>query len=284
MLPLAFDLRAKIALAITEVLASHGILKNITWEDIAVTPNLVTDGLASDRKISSAIIAKLWPSVHAAEVYHYTSRDNAKNILSSNRFRLTNIGKRVADGEIKTFCETHQLKGYLAKLKAEPEYKTLIEPNTYYASFTDTNLDKAEERSFWEAFGPVRLRLKITAQNENFRRMYYERTAGAPIPVLLALANRLRDDFGRAWILQGLSSICSFYLTEADYGWEKEKRVLWRVWDGSPCQPIGSGPSSYVELVLGEMSPCGFELSVTEVCSEDQLSVPNGVTFVRRAK
>lgn len=284
MLPPAFDLRAQVALAISDVLASHGIQENITWEDIAVTNNIVTDGVASAQKLSSAIINKLWPSVRHADVYHYTSREAADSILSSKRFRLTNIGKRITEGEIETFCQAHQLSGYLGSSNGQPNYRKLIEPNTYYASFTATNLDDTEERSFWQSFGPVRLRLTIDAQNPEFRPLYYEGTAGEPIPVLRAMAERIRTDFRREWILGGFSRICSYYLAESSFGWEKEMRILWRVWDGSPCQPTGTGPTSYVELALGEMSPCGFQLSVTEVCSEDQMNVPDGVQFVRRTK
>jgi hypothetical protein len=284
MLPPEFDLRKQIALTISDVLDSHSIQENITWEDIAVTSNIITDGAASAQKLSLAIINMLWPSVHHADVYHYTSRSAADSILSSNRFRLTNIGSRIAEGEIKTFCEAHQLTGYLASSNGQPNYRMLIEPNTYYASFTAVDRDDTEEHSFWQSFGPVRLRLTIAAQNPDFRRVYYEVTPGEPIPVLRAMAERIWKDYGRQWILGGVSRICSYYLAESRFGWEKEMRMLSRVWDGCPVQPTGTGPASYVELVLGEISPFGFKLSVTEVCSEERLNVPEGVQFVRRTK
>ncbi|WP_337170172.1 hypothetical protein [Gemmatimonas aurantiaca] len=282
MLPPAFDLRARIAIAISDVLAAHGIHENITWEDIAVTPKVVTDGVGSMQKISSAIIGKLWPSVRQAQVYHYTSEKAAEEILSSQRFRLANIGKRITEGEIETFCVSHGLTGYLEATNGAPLYRTLIEPNTYFACFTDINVDEDEERSFWQSFGPVRLRFTISAQNPDFRRVYYEPVPQEPIPVLRDLVARVRNDFEREFILRRLSSICSFYLSGARFAWEKETRILWRVWDGSPCRPVGTGPNSYVELELGSMSPCGFELSIVEVCSADPVAVPDGVKFVRR--
>lgn len=282
MLPPAFDLRARIAIAVSDVLAAHGINENITWEDIAVTPKVVTDGVGSTQKISSAIIDKLWPSVRQAQVYHYTSQEAAAEILSSQRFRLANIGKRITEGEIETFCLSHGLTGYLDATSGEPLYRALIESNTYFACFTDINLDEDEERSFWQSFGPVRLRFTINAQSPDFRRIYYEPVPEQPIPVLRDLAARVRNEFEREFILRRVSSICSFYLSERRFGWEKETRILWRAWDGSPCRPVGTGPNSYVELDLGIMSSCGFELSITEVCAADPVAVPDGVKFVRR--
>ncbi|MDD5179923.1 MAG: hypothetical protein PHT15_01520 [Gallionellaceae bacterium] len=81
-------------------------------------------------------------SVRSATVYHYTSREAAESILSTGIFRLASIEKRLNDGEIVTFCQTHGLLGYLEPdtNSGMPTYRTLLMPQLFYASFTDTSV------------------------------------------------------------------------------------------------------------------------------------------------
>src|SRR5690349_15879476 len=118
------------------VLAKHAIRERISLEDISITERIVSDLIMSEPQLSGAIVNHLWPSVADAEVYHYTSRSAAQSIFSERLFRLTNIGKRISEGEIRTFCETHDLRGYLMPdTKGRALYLDLLAPNTFYASF-----------------------------------------------------------------------------------------------------------------------------------------------------
>ena len=125
---------------INAVLSKYGINERITLSDVTITDKTVSDLVKPDAKLSNAITNYLWPSIEFASVYHFTSRCAAENILNinNNSFRLTNIAKRDGEGEVETFCKTHELQGYLEKdFNGDPKYKYLIMPNTFYASFTD---------------------------------------------------------------------------------------------------------------------------------------------------
>ena len=271
---------------INDVLSNYGIGKTINLSDVTITNKTVSDGAKQVSTLSDAITDHLWPSISSASVYHFTSKKAAESILNNNTFRLTNIAKRYNEGEIKTFCETHNLNGYLEMDSAGlPKYRNLIMPNTYYASFTDTNLTNEQEQYFWRTFATsdgVRLRIDILAKNPNFRKMRYEQKKGCPIGLLNDLVSCVRDNHNREFILNGISRLCSFYLSGKDYGIENEYRMLHRVWDGFGPQPVGIGENSYIELPLGTMTQCGYKLDITEVHSVTKPTMPASYVFSQR--
>lgn len=271
---------------INDVLSRYGIDKYITLSDITVTGKTVSDLVKPHATLSEAITNHLWPSISSEVVYHYTSLDAAESILNSGTFRLTNIEKRCQEGEIETFCRAHDLFGYLeATANGAPLYKSLLMSNTYYASFTGSNLTPEREKYLWTTFAThdgVRLKLKITASNPNFRRIKYEVKPGEPIPLISDLVSTIRKKYGREFILKGISRLCSFYLSGQDYGIENELRALHRTWDGFGPQPVGQGPHSYIELPIGTMSECGYQIDVLEVQSRNRPSMPNSFNFSSR--
>lgn len=271
---------------INAVLAKHSIGESITLNDITVTEKTVSDLVKQNGKLSELITNALWPSVAEKTVYHYTSKEAAESILSSGIFRLANIEKRYSDGEIVTFCETHNLLGYLDKdSSGNPKFRHLIMPNTFYASFTDVNLSVEQEAYFWSTFAScngARLKIEVKASNPNFRKMLYEAKKGEPIPLLSELIACVRNGYGREFILKGISRLCSFYLSGADYGKENEYRALYRSWDGFGPEISGAGADSYIELRLNEMSESGYLLRVTDVCANEPLNISAEYTFTRR--
>ncbi|PAU89808.1 hypothetical protein CK507_02765 [Pseudomonas sp. WN033] len=271
---------------INAVLAKHGIEKEICLSDVTITEKTVSDFVKPEAELSDAITNHLWPSIEIASVYHFTSRDAAESIMNSGTFRLTNIAKRFSEGEIETFCKTHNLNGYLKEDEnGDPKYKHLIMPNTFYASFTGVSLTKDQEEWFWGNFAAcdgVRLKFNITASNPNFRKLRYEQSEGTPIPLLYELSGCIREKYGREFILKGISRLCSFYLCGKDYGIENEYRALYRVWEGFGPQPKNSGELSYIELPLNEMSECGYKLEITEVHSVEQPEMPSAYIFSKR--
>lgn len=271
---------------INTVLAQHGVDKTITLSDLTVTDKTVSDLVKPNAPLSEAITNHLWPSISSEVVYHYTSMQAAEAILNSGTFRLTNIEKRYGEGEIETFCKTHHLSGYLDSTGyGAPLYKSLLMPNTYYASFTGSDLTPVREEYLWRTFAThdgVRLKLNITATNPNFRRIKYEAKANTPIPLISDLVNIVRQNHSREFILKGVSRLCSFYLSGHDYGIENELRMLHRTWEGSGPQPIGHGPGSYIELPIGAMSECGYRIDVLEVQSRTRPSMPSSFIFSSR--
>jgi hypothetical protein len=250
-----------------------------------VTENTVSDGIL-DEKISGAIINAIWPSINSAKVYHYTSFDGGECILKSGVMRLTNIEKRYSESEIETFCKTQQLTGYRQlREDGEQTYRNLIMPNTFYSSFTTTELSSDDEEYFWRNFAGsdgFRLTLEIVADNCNFRKIYYEKVDGEPINLLSDVVTLIRERINREFSLAGISRLCAFYLPGSKYGREKEYRLLHRVWDHSGPQPIGHGPNSYIEIPFGTPT-VGYSLKITQVCGYEQPTFATGVPFVFRS-
>lgn len=271
---------------INQILDKHGIHALISEQDLTVTDRTVSDVVKRAPRLSDAITEKLWPTVSFARVYHYTSRESAESILSTRLFRFTNIEKRYSEGEIEAFCKTHNLGGYLElDSSGSPRYKTLLMPQMFYASFTDSNIGPNDEDYFWRTFAQldgVRLTLDITVNNPNFRKIYYEPKPGEPIPVLAELATTLRQKHGREFLLRGISRLCAFYLCGCTYGREMEYRALYKSWPESGPQPVGIGPRSYVEVPLGRMTEVGFKLRVIEVAANSRPRMPDHYTFIQR--
>ncbi|UXZ38351.1 hypothetical protein K6V71_17285 [Cupriavidus gilardii] len=125
--------------------------KAMQLRDLTVTDKTVSDMAKPCPRLSNAITGHLWPSVSSATVYHYTSREAAESILSTRIFRLTNIEKRLNDGEIVTFCQTHGLRGYLEPdASGAPTYRALLLPQLFYASFTEASLSQESRNTSGE--------------------------------------------------------------------------------------------------------------------------------------
>lgn len=271
---------------INDILSSYRISQRISIHDLTITEKTVSDLVKLTAKLSDAITNHLWPSVDSATVYHYTSRSAAESILNKNEFRLHSILKRCSDGEVSTFCRTHDLDGYLANdARGEPVYKSLLMPNTFYASFTETNLTKKIEEYFWRNFAQcdgVRLTINIVASNPNLRKIRYEYKSGQPIALLSELTELVKTKYKRSFILKGISRLCSFYLSGKDYGIENELRLLYRSWDGFGPQPVMEQPYPYIVLPLGSMSEAGYKIEVVETQAIERLNIPSSCKFTRR--
>ncbi|MFK8933424.1 MULTISPECIES: hypothetical protein [Acinetobacter] len=148
------------------ILNKHRIQEKISQEDLSFGDNTILARDREDLKLALAIINHIWPSISTQTVYHYTDKDAAENILASNKFRLTNIQKRIVKHEIKALCDHLRLYHYD---KEELD-------QTFYASFVQSNLTQEQEEYFWRSFascGGVRLKFEITTENSNLRNMAY---------------------------------------------------------------------------------------------------------------
>ena len=271
---------------INDILHKHGINSLIDRRDVTITDRTVSDFAKSISRLSDCITDHLWPSIPAAQVYHYTSWEAAESILTSGRFRFQNLGKRYGEGEIETFCRSHRLDGYLEPdVDGNPGYKNLLMPNTFYASFTETDLSPDEEEYFWRTFAPcdgVRLTIQVEAANPNFRRILYEPVPGNPIPVLADLTSTIRRKYNREFLLTGISRLSAFYLSGAHYKREKECRLLCKTWKEIGPHPIGTGAGSYLEVPIGSMTELGYKLDIVDVCANSRPNMPSNYVFTKR--
>ena len=275
----------KITSDINQVLQRNGISSTIGLSDITVTEKTVSDLVKAKPKLSELIINNIWPSISEMEVFHYTSKDAAESILSTKTFRLYSILRRFDEGEIVTFCKNQALTGYLEEDEnGEKKYKSLIMPNTFYASFTDTKLPVEQERYFWKTFTQnkgVRLRLIIKSRYKDFRKMNYEETKGKPLDILYDLTNTIKQKYSKEFILTGISRLCSFYLAK-DFDEENEFRILYRYWNGSNLLPKNDGNHEYIEIPLGEKNASGYYIEVKGIQTNEILNIPSTYLVLKR--
>lgn len=254
------------------ILNKHGIQERISQEDLSFGDNTI---LARDRenlKLAPAIINHIWPSISTQMVYHYTDKDAAENILASNKFRLTNIQKRIAEHEIKALCDHLGLYHYD---KEELD-------QTFYASFVQSNLTQEQEEYFWRTFalcGGVRLKFEITAENSNLRNMVYQENHN-PIAVIQEIQNLTEKTWNKKFVFQGLSMLCAFYLPSS-YRVENETRMAYKERDSTQILSKDA-PYTYIELPLGEVNR-GFKIDIVEVCASEKLIIPDSIPFLLRS-
>jgi len=270
---------------INSILNRHGIKSAVSLQDLIITDKVVSDLVIDDAPLSEALIRHLWPSIREDTVYHYTSKAAAESIATSKEFRFYCLTKRHTENEVEAFCTAHGLKGYL-ELDASgvPKYKSLILPNTFYASFTSSNIKPAEEKYFWSTFAHsdgVRLKIKMRASNPNYRSLVYGDATAKPIPVLAELDQKILGTYQRHFILKGISRLCAFYLSSG-YAKENERRALYRSWPGYGPNPKSDGTHEYIELPLGVMSETGYHLDLLELQSDESLNIPSGYPVVKR--
>lgn len=264
----------------------NGILSSyncslISEDELNITEKIVTDGVKRNSPLSSTIINYYWPSITKKTVYHYTTAENAESILNSGTLRLYNIQKRYSEGEIGEFCKIHSLDGFLSKdEQGREKYKTLIMPNTFYSSFTHTNLTSRQESYFRSQFGDVRFKIDLEAENPDFRKIVYSDAKDRPLELLAKISKLVSNRFHREFILAGISRICAFFLSH-DYDIESELRILYREWNFRQ-NVLNDGKFDYVELPFGDEGKMGYKVNVMEVQTDEPLNAPPSYNLVAR--
>lgn len=156
--------------------------------------------------------------------------------------------------------------------------------NMYYASFTDTNLTVDQEQYFWRTFAStegVRLKLRVTAKNPNFRKMVYEKTKGKPLGLLYDLTQCIQNKYERNFALSGISRLCAFYLAK-EFDVENEYRALYRLWDETVPTLKDDKRFKYISVPLGLMSDVGYQFDIKEIQSNTNLIIPCQYNVVPR--
>lgn len=192
--------------------------------------------------------------------------------MATNKFRLTNIQKRIHEDELKTLCDHLGLH----------HYDTIELDQTFYASFVQSNLTKEAEEYFWRSFAycdGVRLKFEITAENTNLRNMVYKENNN-PIAVIQEIQNLTEKTFNKKFVFQGLFMLCAFYLPSS-YRVENEIRMAYKERDPTQIL-VQDAQYTYIELPLGEVSR-GFKIEVIEVCASEKLAMSDSTHFLLRS-
>lgn len=192
--------------------------------------------------------------------------------MASNRFRLTNIQKRIAEHEITTLCDSLGLY----------HYDTDELDQTFYASFVQSNLTQEQEEYFWRSFAScdgVRLKFEITAENSNLRNMVYQENHN-PVSIIQEIQALTQKIFNKKFVFQGLSMLFAFYLPSS-YRVENETRMAYKERDITQILSKDA-QYTYIELPLGEVNR-GFKIDVIEVCASEKIIIPDSIPFLLRS-
>ncbi|PSW63696.1 hypothetical protein C0W54_03575 [Photobacterium kishitanii] len=264
---------------LNQIFRSYHFNRVVMRDELIIDDKVVISDSVSS--LSDDIINFIWKNHNSKDLYHYTKRDAAENIVSSGLFRLNNIQNRVEEGEVIDFCERHSLNGYLElDEKNEPKYKSIIMPNTFYASFTDVNISDTREKVLWSWFAGqhgVRLKFRVTARNSNFREMYYEENLDNRMSLLSDVFKLINTKYQRSFVLRGISRLSSFYLS--GYAEENEFRILHRMWNEDTLEAISYKETDYLEIPINGKETYGFSLELIEVYSDFPLNCPNSYLF-----
>lgn len=279
---------------INSVLAQFNILDRLTLgriekignvflpgkQEIYIDGKYVLDGNLEGGKLSKLVEQKLWPSISSIEVLHFTTRYAAEKILKTPAtLHLSSLWKRYREHEVEAFFRDHGLTRYLEDDgSGNPRYQSDLLPNIFYASFADVNLTPENQKPLWEYFGGgdgARLRLRIQATNSNFRRMMYAEHPAKPIPLLVELSSAIKK-YNKTFILNGISSLCAFYLP-ASYHPEAELRIVQVVPKGyDKMYGIDrSGSLPVMGIPLDGNEHFGFSINVLEIVTDGPINVPS---------
>lgn len=280
------EIMQKILDDINSVLSDYNIKEQLSINDIVVTDAMVHCGPTEQSKLENLIINHYWPSLTEKEVFHFTSKEACESICKSRIFRLTNIEKRYNEGEIKTFCDQYNLDGYLEvdPTTGYPNYKSLLMPNLFYGSFTDIKLTKTEENYFWQTFSSpqgVRIRFRIKAKQADFRKIYYAPSKISNNDLIKNLIDCVAK-YNKKFVFPGISKMCSFYLNQAEYGKEKEYRLLYKTFDNFSPIPILNGDYPYIEIPLNKENDTGYFIEILEICTDEQIDIPSSIKCIKR--
>lgn len=210
------------------ILKSRGVDYTATSEDIVFTANSVI-GL-SGATMSSAIVKHTWPHMPDSRLYHYTSSQALASIVKERGLRLYWLERRHQDEEVVHFCKAHNLDYLLEVENGRPRYRTEVTEQTFYSSFTTTQLDADDEQHFWRTFsGPDggRLELRITLEAPLVRPVRYESyddLKADPVPVIRDLQELSTALLQKKFVMQGFTRVSAFCLPSR-FAREYERRL-----------------------------------------------------------
>lgn len=274
------------------------VLGNATPDEIFKRPELTIAGdkkrlreYTSSKVLSHAIYEVDFPRVAGpVDLYHYTSIDGFKGIISGQQLYLFPVIKRWDENEFEPFTREHNLDGYFT-----PDPKTGVSrgeelsEDLYYISLTDL-MNVIDDEYLWDVFTDegkgVRLKLRVTPkQPSDLRRIGYQTTNGK---TALSRINELLGEIGMSFHPWEISRIPAFYLPEG-LKLEDETRLMikkhiegedrtiqfgkWKVWPVPLAAPGEITKDPWCEIELLEIK-CGPECN-----RDDVLEVLKGTKY-----
>ena len=217
---------------INSILTKHKIDKKINKKHIRFYAGFIGNILKiEDKKLSHIIFDHYFPIPEKNTYYHYTSFENAKNIVESQKLRLYNLNKRFDDGEFTTFYEEHGMDGYKngeTVLGIDCSNKSIMS-EIFYMSLTGAGTGSLYN-SLWKDFGEngegVRLEFSVNPKTNDFREVYYSKHNKANnIPLLKQLFQDIQAKYSKPFNFTYSSKIGAFYI-KGKYNTENEFRFI----------------------------------------------------------
>lgn len=204
---------------INGVFQSHNVQERINHSHIKFYSGFIGNILGiNDKKLSQIILDHYFPKPAIPSYYHYTSFENAVNIIASNKIRLYNLNKRFADDEFITFYEEHGMDGYKkgdVVMGIDCSNKSLMS-EIFYMSFTGSGTGSLYN-SLWRDFGKdgygVRLEFEIVPKTEDFREVFYAKNPSPDYkPLLKDLFSQIQSKYSKPFNFTYSSKIGAYYI------------------------------------------------------------------------
>lgn len=252
--------RRKVADIFRRILAPHGLELSFDEMKLHIKPKVTTEYTGANKRLSNALLGHMFPLQDApCELYHYTSLAAFREMVASQQLWLFALRKRIGQGELDTFAQTHSLKGYLTSSGGEPYFKELSD-DIFYTSFADPKLSDAN--MLWAIFGDhskgVRLKFSLAPGVADLRPIQYE----SPNRTLLIDLNDALSAEGFAPFMPWtISRIGAFYLPSSlDY--EGEVRLMIKRYKGGLDDARPHGGFEYWPVPIGAPNPiCRIDLT-----------------------
>ncbi|QNK78343.1 hypothetical protein H7F37_04450 [Winogradskyella sp. PAMC22761] len=217
---------------INSILEKYNIEKRINKSMIRFNADYIGNILyVKDKTLSHIIFNHYFPKPNKKTFYHYTTFQNAENIIKSKKLRLYNLNKRFSDGEFQAFYEEHGMDGYKdGKVIMDVDCSTKgIMSDIYYISLTGSGYGTIHN-NLWKDFGEdgegIRLEFSVTPKTDDFREVYYSKNNDETnIPLLKNMFNSIKNKYGKPLNFTNSSKIGSFYI-RGKFKNENEYRLI----------------------------------------------------------
>jgi hypothetical protein len=185
----------------------------------------------NDKKLSHLIFDKYFPAPSLQSYYHFTSFKATKNIISTQKLRLSNLRKRFQDGEYSEFYSDHGMDGYKTGgtvLGIDCSEKSIMS-EIFFISLSSSGIDYSGQTK-WTDFGEngegMRFEFEITPKHNDFREVYYSLHKNQNcLPLLKELFTEIKDKYGTPFNFTYSSKIGAFYV-KGQFENEDEYRFL----------------------------------------------------------
>ncbi|MDI1324866.1 MAG: hypothetical protein PSV36_19135 [Algoriphagus sp.] len=200
---------------VNTVLADNDILERINSNQIRFEPNAVGNLYCGkgNKKLTEIFFDHVFPKANQECFAHFTSIQNAKSIVGSKSFWVSNLNKN-AEAEYKAFYEDHGLLGFREK-REFLGFETGYEENRktiFSLSFTSENNNS---EAMWESFGKgyrgVKLYFKVESNTDYFRKIRYSAN-GEKIKLLADLTEGIWKEFETTFRLYKISKVGAYYI------------------------------------------------------------------------